>query len=98
MRTPCQEQSSPSTKRTRSGFQPVSASSPDFGEASEEIEIEYPGEPVEVGFNARYLTDVLAVLPEDRRVVIGLSDESSAGVLSSEDDATYRYVVMPMRL
>lgn len=76
----------------------VSASSPDFGEASEEIEIEYPGEPVEVGFNARYLTDVLAVLPEDRRVVIGLSDESSAGVISSEDDATYRYVVMPMRL
>lgn len=76
----------------------VSASSPDFGEASEEIEIKYSGDPINVGFNARYLTDVLNVLPEDRGVVLGLSDETSAGVISSEDDDSYSYVVMPMRL
>ena len=43
----------------------ISASSPDFGEASEEIEVAYGGEPLSVGFNSRYLTDVLAVLPEE---------------------------------
>jgi DNA polymerase-3 subunit beta len=76
----------------------VSASSPDFGEASEELAVEYQGSAVEVGFNARYLTDVLGVLAEDQRVVLGLSDETSAGVISTEEDDSYRYVVMPMRL
>ena len=42
----------------------ISASSPDFGEASEEIEVAYGGDALSVGFNSRYLTDVLAVLPE----------------------------------
>lgn len=82
----------------KKGQMTVSASSPDFGEASEELEIDYKGKDVEVGFNARYLTDVLGVLPEDRRVVVGLTDETSAGVISTEDDDSYRYVVMPMRL
>ena len=76
----------------------MAASSPDFGEASEELAVDYKGAKVEVGFNARYLTDVLGVLPEDQRVSLGLSDETSAGVISTEEDESYRYVVMPMRL
>jgi len=71
---------------------------PDVGEAAEEIEIEYDGEPVGVGFNGRYLLDVLAVLPSDRRIEIGLNDEVSPGVLRSVGDADYCYIVMPMRL
>jgi DNA polymerase-3 subunit beta len=81
-----------------SGQLTVSASSADFGEASAEIEIAYDGEPIGVGFNSRYLTDVLAVLPDDRRVEIGLSDDVSPGVIRVEDDEAYRYIVMPMRL
>jgi DNA polymerase-3 subunit beta len=80
------------------GLLRVAASSPDFGEASEELAVDYKGAKVEVGFNARYLTDVLGVLPEDQRVTLGLSDETSAGVISTEEDDSYRYVVMPMRL
>jgi len=76
----------------------VSASSPEFGEASEEIEVAYRNEEFSVGFNARYLTDVLAVLPDDQRVEIGLSDDVSPGVLRTEDDESYSYIVMPMRL
>lgn len=76
----------------------VTASSPDLGEASEEMEIAYAGEDVSVGFNSRYLTDVLSVLPDECRVEIGLTDEASPGVIRCDEDETYRYVVMPMRL
>ena len=51
-----------------------------------------------VGFNSRYLTDVLAVLPDDSKIEIGLIDDVSPGVIRTEDDDTYSYVVMPMRL
>lgn len=76
----------------------VGANSPDFGEASEEIEIEYTGDEMVVGFNSRYLLEVLAVLPDDRKVEIGLIDDASPGVVHSAGDEGYRYVVMPMRL
>ena len=68
-----------------------------FGEASEELPIDYRGEAMEVGFNARYLLDVLSVLPEGTKVEIGLGDELSPGVLRGDDEG-YRYVVMPMRI
>jgi DNA polymerase-3 subunit beta len=71
---------------------------PDIGEAAEELEVEYDGDPVSVGFNARYLMDVLGVLPTDRRIEIGLNDEVSPGVIRSVGDADYCYIVMPMRL
>jgi DNA polymerase-3 subunit beta len=76
----------------------LSTINPDVGEAAEEIEIEYDGAPVGVGFNARYLIDVLSVLPSDKRVELGLNDEVSPGVLRSVGDADYCYIVMPMRL
>jgi DNA polymerase-3 subunit beta len=71
---------------------------PDVGEAAEELDIEYDGEPVSIGFNSRYLLDVLGVLPTDKRVEIGLNDEVSPGVIRSAGDADYCYIVMPMRL
>jgi len=71
---------------------------PDVGEAAEEIEIDYDGGPVGIGFNARYLLDVLAVLPTDKRVEIGLNDEVSPAVVRTGGDADYWYIVMPMRL
>ena len=71
---------------------------PDVGEAAEELDIEYDGEPVSIGFNSRYLIDALAVLPADRRVEIGLNDEVSPGVIRVAGDADYCYIVMPMRL
>jgi DNA polymerase-3 subunit beta len=76
----------------------VSASSPDHGDASEEIEVEYSGDDMTVGFNSRYLTDVLAVLPDGVTVEIGLTDDVSPGVVRKRDDDAYSYVVMPMRL
>jgi len=76
----------------------LSTINPDIGEAAEELELEYDGSPVGVGFNARYLIDVLTVLPADKRVELSLNDEVSPGVIRSVGDADYCYIVMPMRL
>jgi DNA polymerase-3 subunit beta len=75
----------------------VSASNPDLGEAVEEVEAEYEGKPLVIGFNARYLIDVLAVLGEGE-VRMSLKDEVSPGLVRREGDEEYLYVVMPMRL
>src|SRR6266581_8795388 len=53
----------------------ISANNPDLGEAVEEIEAEYKGKPISIGFNARYLLDVLTVLDSEGEVDIELKDE-----------------------
>lgn len=94
-----------SSERTRgvklqldSGRLEISSINPDIGEASEEIAVEYDREPLGIGFNAKYLMDVLAVLSPSGTVEIGFNDEVSPGVLRTETDPDYVYVVMPMRL
>ena len=74
------------------------ASNPEQGEASEEIEVSYTGEPMTVGFNARYLLDVLGVHASGDSIELGLTDEVGPGVLHGSQDATFTYVLMPMRL
>jgi DNA polymerase III subunit beta len=76
----------------------LSASNPDQGEASEDIEVAYGGEPLTIGFNARYLIDVLGVHGEGDVIELGLTDEVGPGVLRGSQDPEYTYVVMPMRL
>lgn len=76
----------------------VSASNPDQGEASEEIEVSYAGEPLAIGFNARYLIDVLLTYAEGEVVELGLTDEVGPAIVRSAQDPDYTYVVMPMRL
>ena len=83
--------------RLQSGSLEISANNPDLGEAREDLEVDYEGDALDVGFNARYLLDVLGVLPEGSTVTIGLGDELSPGVLQG-DDKGYQYVVMPMRI
>lgn len=76
----------------------ISSINPDVGEGSEEIEVEYEGPPVAIGFNARYLIDALSVLPAENPIEIALSDEVSPGVVRQGGDPDYCYIVMPMRL
>lgn len=75
----------------------LSASNPEFGEAHEEIEADYAGEALEIGFNAKYLLDALSVLTEEV-VELSLADDSSPGVLRGKGGADYLYVIMPMRI
>lgn len=74
----------------------ISASNPEFGEAREELEVD-SALSMEIGFNARYLLDALAVMHEDV-VELSLSDDSSPGVLRGKGNADYLYVIMPMRI
>jgi DNA polymerase-3 subunit beta len=76
----------------------ISASNPDQGEASEDIEVSYGGEPLTVGFNARYLIDVLGVHAEGDVIELALTDEVGPGVIRASQDPDFTYVVMPMRL
>lgn len=76
----------------------VTANNPDHEEAEDEVDIQYTGEAVEIGFNVGYLIDALGVLPTEA-VSIHLSDPGSSCLLTpKDDDGSCRYVVMPMRL
>jgi DNA polymerase-3 subunit beta len=76
----------------------ISANNPDLGEAVEEIEAEYKGKALSIGFNARYLIDVLTVLGGDGEIDIELKDELSPSVIRKAGIDSYLYVLMPMRL
>ena len=76
----------------------VSSTSPEMGEASETIDIDYHGDEFAVGFNAAYLLQALAVVPAESEIDLGLSDEASPGLLRTPSDSEFSYVVMPMRL
>ena len=75
----------------------LSANNPDLGEAREEIEADYQGEALKIGFNFRYLIDVLTVLSEDK-VELHLNDPLSPGVIEGVGTPGYRAIIMPMRL
>lgn len=80
------------------GRMTVSANNPDLGEAVEEVEVDYQGGELTMGFNARYLIDVLSLLGDGSDIGIEVKDELSPGLLKKEGDDGYLYVVMPMRL
>ncbi|MBI5642341.1 MAG: DNA polymerase III subunit beta [Deltaproteobacteria bacterium] len=75
----------------------VSSSSPDIGEAVEEIDIQYGEEDIEIAFNARYFIDMLEALEEDQ-VRVELKDSLSPGILKPFGSEEYTYIIMPMRL
>jgi DNA polymerase III subunit beta len=80
------------------GLLEVITANPDVGEAMEEVEVDYGGEEFTIGFNARYLLDVLSLAGVTGFVELALTDEVSPGKIRLEEDDGYTYVVMPMRL
>lgn len=79
------------------GHLTLTASSPDVGEATEELDVDYAAEAISVGFNARYLLDALSAF-RSKEIEIGLQDEFSPAQLRPTDDVNSLAVVMPMRL
>ena len=73
------------------------AHNPEQEEAKEELEIEYSGENLVIGFNVGYLIEVLSVL-DDENIVLDLKDENSSCLIRSQNSENSRYVVMPMRI
>jgi len=75
----------------------IQANNPDQEEAEDEVEVEYAGSEMEIGFNVNYLLDALAAVDSDS-VEVGLVDPNSSCVVRSPSDDKCLYVVMPMRL
>ncbi|MGH7932414.1 MAG: DNA polymerase III subunit beta, partial [Candidatus Binataceae bacterium] len=81
-----------------SGTLTVSSTSPEMGEASETVDVDFNGDDFSIGFNAAYLQQMLNVIAPGNDVALGLSDEVSPGVVKTPADTQFTYVVMPMRL
>ncbi|MFT3712780.1 MAG: DNA polymerase III subunit beta [Archangium sp.] len=75
----------------------ITANNPELGEAKDDLEVAYRGPSLTIGFNARYILDVLGALETDE-VTLELGDEHSPGVLHAPGDKSYTAVVMPMRV
>ena len=75
----------------------ISSSNAEQEEAKEEIEIDYAGDPIEIGFNVTYLMDALANMSVDM-VKLELQDTNSSVLITVPEQAGFKYVVMPMRI
>jgi DNA polymerase-3 subunit beta len=70
---------------------------PDSGSATEELAADYASEPIEIGFNARYLLDVSAQLSSGNTRFM-LADAGSPTLIQDAGDEDTLYVLMPMRV
>ncbi|MCY7370832.1 MAG: DNA polymerase III subunit beta [Polaromonas sp.] len=75
----------------------VASNNAEQEEAVDELDIDYGGDAIEIGFNVTYLIDALANMEQDM-VKIELADSNSSALLTIPDNATFKYVVMPMRI
>jgi DNA polymerase III subunit beta len=82
-----------------SGKVDISSSSPEFGDAHEQVAVEYAGPALQICFNERYVSEFLGVVKTDN-VELELKDEVSQAVMRpiSAEGYDYTYVIMPMRL
>jgi len=75
----------------------LSVTNPDSGSATEELEIEYDADPIDIGFNSRYLLDIAGQL-EGEAAVLKLADPGSPTLIQDRSNTGALYVLMPMRV
>jgi DNA polymerase III subunit beta len=75
----------------------VASNNAEQEEAVDELDIDYAGDSIEIGFNVTYLIDALTNMGQDM-VTLELSDGNSSALFTIPDNATFKYVVMPMRI
>lgn len=75
----------------------LSVTNPDSGSATEELEVEYAADPLDIGFNSRYLLDIAAQI-EGEVAVLRLADPGSPTLMQDKDSKGALYVLMPMRV
>jgi DNA polymerase-3 subunit beta len=79
------------------GLLRVAASNAEQEEAVDELEIDYNGDSIEIGFNVTYLIDVLSNMSQDM-VRMDLADSNSSVLVTMAENPNFKYVVMPMRI
>jgi DNA polymerase-3 subunit beta len=75
----------------------LSVTNPDSGSATEELEVEYTADPLDIGFNSRYLLDIAAQI-EGEVAILKLADPGSPTLIQDRDNKSALYVLMPMRV
>jgi DNA polymerase-3 subunit beta len=75
----------------------VASNNAEQEEATDELDIDYSGDAIEIGFNVSYLIDALANMGQDM-VKIELADANSSALVTIPENASFKYVVMPMRI
>ncbi|HEY2926951.1 DNA polymerase III subunit beta [Piscinibacter sp.] len=75
----------------------IASSNAEQEEAKEELEIDYSGDAIEIGFNVTYLMDALANMSQEM-IKIELQDTNSSALITVPEQAGFKYVVMPMRI
>ncbi|CAM5519960.1 Beta sliding clamp OS=Afipia felis OX=1035 GN=dnaN PE=3 SV=1 [Afipia felis] len=75
----------------------LSVVNPDSGSATEELEVEYASDPLDIGFNSRYLLDIAAQI-QGEAAVLRLADPGSPTLIQDKDNRDALYVLMPMRV
>jgi len=75
----------------------LSVTNPDSGSATEELEVDYNAEPLDIGFNSRYLLDIAAQI-DGEIAVLKLADPGSPTLIRDRAAEGALYVLMPMRV
>jgi len=75
----------------------LSVTNPDSGSATEELEVTYEADPIDIGFNSRYLLDIAAQI-EGETAVLRLADPGSPTLIEEKVAKGALYVLMPMRV
>jgi DNA polymerase III subunit beta len=75
----------------------LSVTNPDSGSATEELEVEYASDPLDIGFNSRYLLDIASQIDGDAAVLL-LADPGSPTLIQDKATQDALYVLMPMRV
>jgi DNA polymerase-3 subunit beta len=75
----------------------LSVTSPENGTAAEEVPGDYAAMPFEIGFNSRYLLDILGQLDGDT-IEVHLADAAAPTLIRENDKSSALYVLMPMRV
>jgi DNA polymerase-3 subunit beta len=79
------------------GRMEISSNNPELGDAKEEIEVQYTGTEMKIGFNAKFITDILTSMSEEQ-IDFELNDQLSPGLVRPHNDTSYTCVLMPMRI
>jgi DNA polymerase-3 subunit beta len=92
---------SPHVKNVKFDFQKeniiLSASSPDIGEAREEIPCTYDGETMGIWFNANFILELLRHIPEEV-ILMQLTSQSTAALVKPKTEKNLLYLLMPLRI
>ena len=79
------------------GKMEIVSNNPEMEGAKDEIEVDYKGNDIKIGFNARFIQDILNSISQDQ-IDFELNDQLSPGLMRPHEDTSYTCVIMPMRI